>query len=161
MVYKRNKVSTYSIFLNAKYDSIQQRYVWPSNGEVVTQFPPTYLYFNDHYAGSTYTWRTTPLWILSIPNSNSYLQSYNKDVKSDTILCFKEDLLNVRTNPCSSTNQVNNTYWFGTFINCERDVYSLEFAKSHCPSGQVLAEVMDAYLYTNITNEIATRTRFP
>ncbi len=72
---------------------------------------------------------------------------------------MKKELFKLSSNPCSTTNQVNNTYWFGTFISCERNVYSLDFAKSHCPAGQVLAEVMDAYLYTNITQEITLRTR--
>ena len=150
----------YSIFINAKYDSIQKEYVWPSNGELVTQYPHTYNYFNNHYSGSMYRWSTTPLWLLSIPNSNSYFQSYENDVKSNSILCLNEDLLTLRSNPCSTTNQVNNTYWFGTLISCERAVYSLDFAKTHCPSGQVLAEITDASLFKNITDAISARNKY-
>jgi hypothetical protein len=153
-------VSQYSIFVNAKYDSIQQRYVWPSNGEPVTQYPHTYDYFNNHYSGNTYRWRTTPLWILSIPNSNSYFQSFENDVKSNSVLCLKKDLFKLPSNPCSTTNQVNNTYWFGSLISCERNVYSLDFAQTHCPKGQVLAEITDASLFKNITDAISIRNKY-
>ena len=100
--------------------------------------------------------RTTPLWLLSVPNSNSYLRSYSSSVLADSILCLNKDLLKRPSNPCSTTDQVNNTYWFGTLISCKRDVYSLSFAQTHCPTGQVLADINDAQLYSKISNEIAS-----
>jgi len=89
----RNKVWTYSIFINARYDAIQQKYVWPSSGKPVTQYPPTYNVFNNHYTGSMYTWRTTPLWILNFADSKSYYESFESYVKSNSILCLHENLL--------------------------------------------------------------------
>ena len=147
----------YYIWINGKYDSIKAKYVWPSNGEPITQYPHTYSSVASH---DTYYGRTTPVWVLEVPNSNSYLNAYTKDVKVDSILCLNKNLLSLPSNPCSTTDQVNNTFWFGTFINCKRDVYSKEFARDHCPTGQVLAEVMNASLYRNITDEISIRTRF-
>ena len=153
---KRNLVWTYSIWINAIYNSIKDEYVWVSNGEPITQFPHSYSYVNAH---STFWERTTPLWLLSIPNSNSYLNSGSSNALANSILCLNRDLLKRPTNPCSNSDQVNNTFWFGTFIHCKRDVYSLSFAKDHCPVGQVLGEIMDASLYTNITQELSIRTQ--
>ena len=148
----RNDDWKYSIWINGKYDSIQDKYVWPSTGERITQYPQTYSYVNSH---DTYYGRTTPLWVLEVPNSNSFLKASTKDVKANSILCLNKNLLNLPSNPCSTTDQVNSTFWFGTLISCKRDVYSQEFARDHCPTGQVLAEITDPSLYLKISNEIA------
>jgi hypothetical protein len=79
------------MFINARYDTIKQKYVWPSTGEPVTQYPPTYNYFYDHYSGNTYTWRTTPIWNLNFADSKSYFQSYSNTKKAKSILCFKKN----------------------------------------------------------------------
>jgi hypothetical protein len=152
-----NEVRVYYIWINAKFNSFVDKYVWPSNGEIITQYPKTYTWV-DNDSGS-YN-RRTVRWLLSIPNSNSHshLQAETSSVLGNSILCLNDDLVKRPSNPCSTTDQVNNTYWFGTFISCKRNVYTLDFAKSHCPAGQKLAEVMDAYLYTSIENEIAKRT---
>jgi hypothetical protein len=151
-----DEVRKYSIWINGNYNSIPNIYIWPSNGEPITQFPKTYTYVYDH--STTYR-RTTPLWIMNIPAySNSYLSAVASNAAANSILCLNKELLQARSNPCSESNRVNNTYWFGTLISCKRDVYSINFARDHCPTGQVLGEIMDAYLYTNITKEISMRT---
>jgi hypothetical protein len=151
-----NEMKSYTIWINGKFNYISNNYFWPSNGEQITQYPHTYSYVNDH---STYYDRTTPIWILNIPNSNSYLNAVKSNTLANSILCLNKNLLSLRSNPCSTTDSVNNTFWFGTLVSCKRDVYSFSFAKDHCPSGQVLAEIMDASLYTNITQEVSSKTK--
>ena len=57
------------------------------------------------------------------------------------------------------TNENANKYWFGTFITCmTSDYYTYAMAMAKCPPGEVLAQFMDASLYTNITQEITIRT---
>lgn len=70
---------------------------------------------------------------------------------SISLVCFTQLSL-------SCPVEKNNTHWFGTFITCNSNSYTLDLAKIRCPSGQVLAEIMDASLYTNITQAISTRT---
>ena len=54
-----------------------------------------------------------------------------------------------------------NTHWFGTFITCNLESsYTLDLAKNRCPSGQVLAEITDGSLYSNITQEISIKTQY-
>ena len=86
----RNGYWTYSIWINGKYDYIQEKYVWPSTGEEITQFPHTYSYVSSH---NTFWGRTKPLWILEVPNSNSYLKAYENDAKANSILCLNNNLL--------------------------------------------------------------------
>ena len=83
-------MKSYTIWINGKFNYITNNYFWPSNGEQITQYPHTYSYVNDH---STYYDRTTPIWILNIPNSNSYLNAVKSDVLINSILCLNKNLI--------------------------------------------------------------------
>jgi len=52
-------------------------------------------------------------------------------------------------------------YWFGVLINCDLSFYTLENAKSICLQNNLysLAEIFDAYLYKNITQELSLSTK--
>jgi hypothetical protein len=58
-------------------------------------------------------------------------------------------------------NEIKYEFWFGVLINCDVSLYTLDSAKSICSQNNLynLAEIFDAYLYKNITQELSLRTK--
>jgi hypothetical protein len=60
-------------------------------------------------------------------------------------------------------NEIKYEFWFGLVVTCPNNngVYSLASANEICnKNNYLLAEIMDGFLYTNITEELSRRTRY-
>ena len=56
-------------------------------------------------------------------------------------------------------SEKSSEFWFGTFITClSESSYTKAIAKNKCPTSLFLAEIMDASLYGNISQEISLST---
>jgi hypothetical protein len=57
--------------------------------------------------------------------------------------------------PCSDEKEIKSC--FGTLFYCTSSVYTFDYVNESCPNGELLAEIRDAYLYQNISNEMAAQ----